>query len=117
MPILGSFALIITNFFDNKVATCAIAAPSISQTITFLISFFILFILSIPETNWSHDTIKPFITPSGRSDNNFLDALKSIEDEEVYIEFGTNISPCLIKSVENNEEYVYMILPIRLKEE
>ena len=46
----------------------------------------------------------------------FLDALKAIEEEEVYIEFGTNISPCLIKSIENNE-YVYMILPIRLKSE
>lgn len=46
----------------------------------------------------------------------FLDSLKAIEDEEVYIEFGTSISPCLVKSVENNE-YVYMILPIRLKEE
>ena len=45
----------------------------------------------------------------------FLDSLKVIEDEEVFVEFGTNISPCLIKSVENNE-YVYMILPIRLKE-
>ena len=42
----------------------------------------------------------------------FLDSLKSIEDEEVYVEFGTSISPCLIKSTENSE-YVYMILPIR----
>lgn len=46
----------------------------------------------------------------------FLDSLKAIEDEEVFIEFGTNVSPCLIKSVENND-YVYMILPIRLKGE
>ena len=45
----------------------------------------------------------------------FLDALKAIEDEEVFIEFGSSISPCLVKSVENND-YVYMILPIRLKE-
>ena len=45
----------------------------------------------------------------------FLDSLKVIEDEEVFVEFGTNISPCLVKSVENND-YVYMILPIRLKE-
>ena len=45
----------------------------------------------------------------------FLDALKSIDDEEVYIEFGTSISPCLVKSTQNND-YVYMILPIRLKE-
>ena len=46
----------------------------------------------------------------------FLDSLKVIDDEEVYIEFGSSISPCLIKSVENND-YVYMILPIRLKED
>lgn len=46
----------------------------------------------------------------------FLDSLKAIDDEEVSVEFGTSISPCLIKSVESNE-YVYMILPIRLKEE
>ena len=46
----------------------------------------------------------------------FLDSLKVIEEEEVYIEFGTSISPCLIKSVEN-KDYTYMILPIRLKED
>lgn len=46
----------------------------------------------------------------------FLDSLKAIDDEEVFVEFGTSISPCLVKSVENND-YTYMILPIRLKEE
>ena len=46
----------------------------------------------------------------------FLDCLKAIDDENVYIEFGTSISPCLVKSTENND-YVYMILPIRLKED
>ena len=46
----------------------------------------------------------------------FLDSLKAIDDEEVFVEFGTSISPCIIKSVENND-YTYMILPIRLKEE
>ena len=46
----------------------------------------------------------------------FLDALKAIEDEEVYIEFGSNISPCIIKPIEKLEnEYIYMILPVRLK--
>ena len=45
----------------------------------------------------------------------FLDSLKSIEDEEVFFEFGSNIAPCLIKSTENNN-YTYMVLPIRLKE-
>ena len=43
-------------------------------------------------------------------------ALKVIEDEEVYIEFGSDISPYIIKPIEKLEnEYVYMILPIRLK--
>ena len=40
---------------------------------------------------------------------------KESDDEEIFVNFGTSISPCLIKSVENSE-YVYMILPIRLKE-
>ena len=46
----------------------------------------------------------------------FLDSLKVIDDEEVFVEFGSNISPCLIKSTESND-YVYMILPIRIKED
>jgi len=45
----------------------------------------------------------------------FLDSLKAIDEEDIFIELGSSISPCLVKSVENNE-YVYMILPIRLKE-
>lgn len=45
----------------------------------------------------------------------FLDSLKAIDEEEIYVEFGSNISPCLVKSVENND-YIYMILPIRLKD-
>ena len=45
----------------------------------------------------------------------FLDALKVIDDEEVYIEFGTNRSPCVIKPIENGD-YQYMILPIKMKD-
>ena len=45
----------------------------------------------------------------------FLDALKVIDDEEVYIDFGTNISPCIIRPIEG-DEYTYMILPIRMKD-
>lgn len=46
----------------------------------------------------------------------FLDAFKVIEDQEVYIDFGSNVSPCIIKSVEENGDYIYMVLPIRLKD-
>ena len=46
----------------------------------------------------------------------FLDALKIIEDEEVYVTFGTSISPCVIRPIDETNEYAYMILPIKLKE-
>ena len=45
----------------------------------------------------------------------FLDVFKNIDDEEVFIEFGSSISPCIIRSVEDDGDYKYMILPIRLK--
>ena len=44
----------------------------------------------------------------------FLDALRAIDDEEVFIDFGSNVSPCIIRPVEEGD-YIYMILPIRLK--
>ena len=47
----------------------------------------------------------------------FLDALKVIDDEEIIIEFGNSISPCIIKPIEEEKNYIYMILPIRMKEE
>lgn len=45
----------------------------------------------------------------------FLDALKTIEDEEIFVDFGSSISPCIIRPVDKGD-YTYMILPIRLKE-
>lgn len=45
----------------------------------------------------------------------FLDALRAIEDEEIFVDFGTSISPCIIRPVDDGD-YIYMILPIRLKD-
>lgn len=45
----------------------------------------------------------------------FLDVLKVIEDEEIFIDFGSNISPCVVRPIDEGD-YTYMILPIRLKE-
>ncbi len=42
------------------------------------------------------------------------DTLKSIETEEVMLEFNTPQSPCLIKPVEG-DGFIYLVLPIRLK--
>ena len=46
----------------------------------------------------------------------FLDVFRAIDEPEVFIEFGTSISPCIIKSTEENGDYIYMVLPIRLKD-
>ena len=46
----------------------------------------------------------------------FLDALRAIDDPEVFIDFGSSISPCIIRPTEENGNYVYMVLPIRMKE-
>ena len=45
----------------------------------------------------------------------FLDALKSIDEEEIFIDFGSSISPSVIRPEEEGS-YTYMILPIRMKE-
>ncbi len=45
----------------------------------------------------------------------FLDACRCIDDEEIFVDFGTSISPCIIRPVDEGD-YVYMILPIRMKE-
>lgn len=45
-----------------------------------------------------------------------LDALKIIEDHEVFLEFTTSVSPCVIKPIED-EYFVYLILPVRLLEQ
>lgn len=43
-----------------------------------------------------------------------IDALKAIDDEEIVMEFGTTISPAIIRSIDDDGDFIYMILPIRL---
>ena len=45
----------------------------------------------------------------------FLDVFRNIDDEEIFIDMGTNISPCIVRSIEDEGDYKYMVLPIRLK--
>lgn len=45
----------------------------------------------------------------------FLDACRCIDDDEIFIDFGTSISPSIIRPIDEGD-YVYMILPIRMKE-
>lgn len=43
----------------------------------------------------------------------FLEALKIIDSDEIYLEFTTSVSPCIVKPTDNNN-YTYLILPVRL---
>ncbi len=44
-----------------------------------------------------------------------IEALKAIDDQEVYIELTTNISPVLVKPI-NTNDFIYVLLPIKLKQ-
>ena len=52
----------------------------------------------------------------GFDKNYLLDAFKAISDQSAVLCLGTNISPCVIKPQEG-EDYLYLVLPIRLKGE
>ncbi|MEX1307979.1 MAG: DNA polymerase III subunit beta [Eubacteriales bacterium] len=42
------------------------------------------------------------------------DVFKVIEDEDIILEFNTNVSPCVIRSGEN-DEYLYLVLPVQMR--
>lgn len=42
-----------------------------------------------------------------------IDALRAIDDDEVYMHFNTSLSPCVFKSVEG-DSYKYLVLPLRI---
>ena len=46
----------------------------------------------------------------------FIDVLKNISNEEIIIDFGTSKSPTMIKPIEDNGEFNYIILPIKSRE-
>ena len=43
-------------------------------------------------------------------------ALKVIDDEEIFVDFGSSISPCIIRPVNEDGSYIYMILPIKIQD-
>ena len=78
--------------------------------------------VTISCTNQTGDAKEElFVTTEGKAievgfnPKYFLDVFRNIDDEEIYIDMGTNISPCIIRSIEEEGDYKYMVLPIRLK--
>lgn len=45
-----------------------------------------------------------------------IEALRVIDDEKIILEFSSSIAPLIIKPVSGNE-YIYMVLPVKLKED
>ena len=45
-----------------------------------------------------------------------MDALRVIDDPEIYIDFNTSISPVVIRSISTND-YLYIVLPVKLRQE
>lgn len=43
----------------------------------------------------------------------FIEGLKNIDSEDIFIEFTTNINPCIIKPVDGTK-YTYLLLPVRM---
>ncbi|MCC5909522.1 MAG: DNA polymerase III subunit beta [Clostridiaceae bacterium] len=43
----------------------------------------------------------------------FIEALKIVEDDEIYLEFTTNLSPGILKPA-TSQNYTYLVLPVRL---
>ncbi|MBQ9211698.1 MAG: DNA polymerase III subunit beta [Clostridia bacterium] len=42
-----------------------------------------------------------------------IDVIRNVEDEELYMNFNSNVSPCVVMPP-SGEEYVYLILPVRV---
>lgn len=51
----------------------------------------------------------------GFNNRYLMDALKYAPAEEVRLELNTGISPCVILPTEEEERFLYMVLPVRLK--
>ena len=51
----------------------------------------------------------------GFNNRYLMEALKYAPAEQVRIELNTGISPCIITPVEGEEHFLYMVLPVRLK--
>ncbi|WDV45915.1 DNA polymerase III subunit beta [Clostridiaceae bacterium M8S5] len=45
-----------------------------------------------------------------------LDGLKVIDSEEIEMHFINNVNPCIIKPI-SNEDYIYLVLPVRIPNE
>ena len=54
--------------------------------------------------------------PRGETDNKYMmDALKAAPKDQVTLELSSPITPCIIVPAEGEENFLFMVLPVRLK--
>ncbi|MGE4283118.1 MAG: DNA polymerase III subunit beta [Clostridia bacterium] len=79
-----------------------------------------IFISCITQTGKVQDSINAETEGNdleiGFNHKYLLDALKSCECDEVYMEFNTALSPCIIRPIDN-QKFIYLVLPVRLRNE
>lgn len=51
----------------------------------------------------------------GFNNKYLMDALKAVPADKVRLELSTSVSPCVILPTEGEENFLYMVLPVRLK--
>jgi len=51
----------------------------------------------------------------GFNDKYFLEALKAAPADEITLELNTGVTPCIISPADDSNNFLYMILPVRLK--
>ena len=51
----------------------------------------------------------------GFNNKYLMDALKAAPADKVRLELSTSVSPCVILPTEGEENFLYMVLPVRLK--
>ena len=42
-----------------------------------------------------------------------IEAVRAVEDEEIYVDFGTAVSPAVVRPIDG-DDFVYMVLPVRI---
>ena len=42
-----------------------------------------------------------------------MDVIRNVEDDDLYMNFNSNVSPCVVTSPKD-QEYLYLILPVRV---
>ena len=51
----------------------------------------------------------------GFNNKYLMDALKAAPADKLKLEFSSGVAPCVILPAEGEENFIYMVLPVRLK--